>query len=742
MKERKTFKNNFISPLTDKNKTMRVNHFLSNRYTLTVMVIFIDAAILCLYSAAFHFIRNAPLLLRDITRANEFFGMKSFIPELSMFSAAGILVFLIVVAVIDAIFVYKMKIAFSEEGLNVGQKGVQRFAEAEEIVRQYKEVEELETRYAGAPGILVSRIGHKFYIDDSVVNNLFLGITRSGKGEMFVKTSIELYSRATEQPSLIINDPKLEHYKVFKEKLENRGYLVYLLNGSNPTLSMGFNPLSVCIMFYRKRDYDTAEMVANSLSYSYFNVDKATGDMHFFTSAASDLCTAMILASIDDAFRADKEENQARYEQWKQMEPEEKEAHPFKYRNDNEKTINFYSMIINFGNMATMPINDSGTRTMLDTYFENRPGYDRARLKYLSVEVAPGKTKSGIFSEMLRELSIFTMHNVARMTAESSLDLMELGFGDRPIAVFMATPSYDKSLYKLPTIFIRQAYYVLGKACDEGAGRCKRLVKFILDETGNMPAIEILDTMTTMGLGQNISFDFYLQNYEQMTDIYGEQTAETIKGNCGNHIFIQTKSRKTAEEFSKLLGNRSIVDVHRNGRMFELNKSYMELVQDEPLLDANKLLGLQEGECVIHRTMKRRDNKGMKITPFPIFNSLKNGRYLNYAYEFFGKEYAHPNEINFLDVCSESREHIEPRERLWDLNKSFRMQAQRQMELEVFRDVENSEKIDAMLKKILGTNYKISSGLSDTTTVVEIIDFINKNEKITETEKKAIMMLL
>ena len=48
-----------------------------------------------------------------------------------------------------------------------------------------------------------------------------------------------------------------------------------------------------------------------------------------------------------------------------------------------------------------------------------------------------------------------------------------------------------------------------------------------------MPNIELMKIMTTMGLGQNISFDLYLQNYEQLEEIYGKQIAETIKGNCG-----------------------------------------------------------------------------------------------------------------------------------------------------------------------------------------------------------------
>ena len=161
-----------------------------------------------------------------------------------------------------------------------------------------------------------------------------------------------------------------------------------------------------------------------------------------------------------------RQENAERYRKWCNLPQEEQNAHPFRNRDDNEKTINLYSMVINFGQMVTTPVDKNGNRTLLDVYFESRPATDRARLKYLGVQVAPGKTKSGVFSEMLREIDIFTLNNVAKMTAESTLDFTEIGFGEKPIAVFLSTPSYDASLYKLPTIFIRQMYYVLGKRCD------------------------------------------------------------------------------------------------------------------------------------------------------------------------------------------------------------------------------------------------------------------------------------
>lgn len=715
-------------------KTMSTERILSSDRVLKKLLLVMNLLIFFGGAYVLHLVWNLPLVL---LREKPLFSLVYLLPK-----PVYIPILLIVMLLVDGIFLYKVKVSWSEEHFNLGQKGTARFTTTEEIKEQYKSIEPLETGYPGSPGILIARHGQKFYIDDSVVSNLILGITRSGKGEVFVKTSLEIYSRAEKQPSLIINDPKLELYKVFAKILEQRGYEVHLLNASNPKLSMGFNPVSVALKFYKQRDYDTAEQVVNSLAYSYFDVEKAKGDMVYFVSAAAALFAAMILASMEDAILADQIENAERYRKWCNLPQEEQNAHPFRNRDDNEKTINLYSMVINFGQMVTTPVDKNGNRTLLDVYFESRPATDRARLKYLGVQVAPGKTKSGVFSEMLREIDIFTLNNVAKMTAESTLDFTEIGFGEKPIAVFLSTPSYDASLYKLPTIFIRQMYYVLGKRCDDGKGKCDRQVKVILDEAGNMPSIELMKIMTTMGLGQNISFDIYLQNYEQLEEQYGKEIAQTIRGNCANHFYLQTNSEETAESFSGMLGNRSVVDVQRAGAKLSLQKYYTESIGQEPLLDKNKLMELREGEVVIFRRSKRRDLHGNKVKPRPIFNSIEEGRELWYAYEYMPKEkYPHPNEVDFLTICTESREHIHPEERIWDLQKSWKLFDRKKESWRILGHRAYEELIQ-ILERQLGKNAAQRYHFSESMTVPELVDAINRIEKLETVEKEVCIELI
>lgn len=746
---KKKIKNELTDPLRDKGRVMKLEYLFSSKYTIIGVIIGVDVLLLITLTFVSNMLMCMPGVISGRLAGEELFSLRHLIPNLKGLTFGGIAVMAVIICLVDAVLIFRIRTSWSDKNFNVGQRGTDRFVTQEEIKEQYTAVAPLDTPYPGNPGILIARIGNVFYIDQMVVNNLIIGLTRSGKGEGLVKTSTEIYSRAQFQPSIIFNDKKLELYKTFAPMLRERGYKVYLLNVSNPLLSMGFNVIGLALDYYKKKDYDTAEQVANALAHSFFNVDEAYGDMIFFTASASALFTAMVLASMADAFEADERENRARYYQWKRLSEQDRKAHPFQYRNDNEKTVNLYSMIVNFRKLVERPINRDGSRTLLDVYFENRPADDRAALKYLNTKVAPGKTKSSIFSEMLRQLEPFTLRNVAKMTAESTLDFKELGFGKQPVAVFLATPSYDSSLHRLPTLFIRQMYFALGKICDDHKGKCDRQVKVIFDEAGNMPEVDLMDTMTTMGLGQNISFDLYLQNYEQLEEVYGKEKAETIKGNCGNHFFLQTSSEETANQFSHMLGNKSVIDIQRAGGKLSFNKYFTESVIERPLLMPNELMQLQEGEIAVFRRSKRRDNRGNSIKPRPVFDSRENGMYLWYFYQFAPQErFPDPNTVDLMEVCHESRKHIDLEERTWDITKSFRMMGV-QVNLpqerkhkgnvrETLFETGKYQVIRQMLEKTFGAHYEEEYGINGDTTIAEYVGFINA-QSISDVEKEILL---
>lgn len=61
-----------------------------------------------------------------------------------------------------------------------------------EIQKQYTKIPDRDKPFPGYGGTIISRMGNDLYIDQSLTNNLIIGITRSGKGEMFVLPTIDV----------------------------------------------------------------------------------------------------------------------------------------------------------------------------------------------------------------------------------------------------------------------------------------------------------------------------------------------------------------------------------------------------------------------------------------------------------------------------------------------------------------------------------------------------------------------
>lgn len=728
-------------------RVMQLERYLSDTRIIMAIIIGIDLFFFMVMNFVINSLIAIPEMFKDLDNPGKYVGLKNVLPNINNIRTYGgiyipiFIILLIFLLALDACTAYKMKVAWSEEYFNIGQKGDERWTTDEEIKQQFLEIPDKNESFPGYGGTIVSRMGNKLYIDTSPVNNMIIGITRSGKGEMYVFPSIDVYSRAEKKASLVINDMKLELYKSSKKTLEKRGYKVYLLNFDDPIHSMGFNPLTVIIELAVNGDYENAELLAQAFAFSIFNPDEPANTDRFWNDASSSLLAALILAHLEDCLRMDEMDNDRRYKIWTEkrvaydgLDDDLKEKADKLYEEelnkneksdiilnpavmylpedagyekiyDNVKKINMYSIINTFTELARIRNPENPDITALDIYFSKRPQLDRAKLKYAAIEIAGDKPKSSIFGVMLSRLTTFTYESMAKMTAESSFDLEEIGFGEKPVAVFLGLPDYDTSKHFLATVFIRQVSLVLSKRANrDRSGKCKRLVKFIVDEAGNMPAIEGLETYITMNLGRNISYDFYIQSYSQFEKKYGEGW-KTIKGNCGNQIYILTSDGDTAQTFSEDLGNETIVDLQRTGEKLSTHKHFMENTQEKPLLNKNQLMRLNEGECVVKRVMKRKDLNGNRVEPTPIFNSEESGKRFLYRYEYLTDTFPNPNEIDLYEINTADRSHINLRERVWDYNISMTWLSNDVMDygrdsLKV-RDLSNGNDVMSALERIM-----------------------------------------
>lgn len=183
-------------------RVMQIERYLSDTRFIVAIIVGIDIFFFMILNFVINSLIAIPDMIKDLDNPGKYIGMKNVLPRFSNIKEySGIYIPLIIILIIFLIFLdaytaYKMKVAWSEEYFNIGQKGDERWTTDEEIKEQFLEIPDKNKSFPGYGGTIVSRMGDKLYIDTSPVNNLIIGITRSGKGEMYVFPSIDVYSRA------------------------------------------------------------------------------------------------------------------------------------------------------------------------------------------------------------------------------------------------------------------------------------------------------------------------------------------------------------------------------------------------------------------------------------------------------------------------------------------------------------------------------------------------------------------
>ncbi|WP_291637560.1 VirD4-like conjugal transfer protein, CD1115 family, partial [Clostridium sp.] len=400
------------------------------------------------------------------------------------------------------------------------------------------------------------------------------------------------------------------------DTLIKRGYDIQILNLLEPMKSMSYNPLQLVINAYKNKDYSTSQLLCNTLTFSLYN-DPAAKDKFWLISAQS-LVNALILAITKDCIE-----------------------------NGHEEKITLYT-VANFLSEKGSAEDEDG-KNELDEFFKSRDSFDISKMQYATSNFAKGTTRGGIFATAMSKLQIFTFDEIAKMTSENSYDLEQIGFNEKPVAIFMVIPDYDSSNHVIASIFIRQTYYMAAKKASlSKSGKCTREIVYLLDEFGNMPPIEDFSNIITVCLGRNIRFNLIIQSYSQLKKLYGDNK-DTIIGNCGNQIYILTSDEATAKSFSEMLGNRTLINNSISGKEL-FNKSTTASIDKRELLNKNELMSLREGESVVIRVIKRQDNQRNRITPRPIFNTRETT--LKFRYEYLNDEFDTSKSIRDLNIIT------------------------------------------------------------------------------------------
>lgn len=575
---------------------------------------------------------------QEIGRTLQFTGL---LPKQLPMVSFQVTLFLFVILFLVLLFVvyrYYRKLEFAYGSLLSGEKATGRFTTDEEIKKQYKaipkyqklEKQETDTfnveerkqqeekrkqtnqAYEGLAGVLVARIKDTLFIDTDNAHSLILGRTRSGKTQSKVLSDIEITSRSEEKPHMIISSGKYELLQGTQTMLKERGYQIEVLNLIDMERSIQFNPLTMIAKRYLEGDYDEAIELCKTFSYPLYHNENTKEPVWEETAMA--LVNALILAL----------------------------CHEFVGEGDNLKPEGIHQ--VNMYNVAQMLNSlgetENGSSYLLDTYFNSLDINNPARVEYSTVSMSTSQMRSSIFTSAQAKIRNFTARRVAKLMDTTSFSFERFVTPDengelKPIALFLVLPDYVETNYIIATTFLQQCYYHLSQYASLHDDRLPKRIMHHLDEFGNMPAFTGIGSMLTVGAGRGLLYHLYLQDLVQFDIKYGADISRLLRSQTMNRFFILSGDSETRREFSEWLGSREFIQKSRSGKFKELDKSVTENVETRPLLTPDELGRLREGEIVVERSTKRRDLKGRKIRPYPIFNTGED-REFEYAYEYLG----------------------------------------------------------------------------------------------------------
>lgn len=416
------------------------------------------------------------------------------------------------------------------------------------------------------------------------IHTLIIGTTSSGKSTQYMIPSIQLLSMTAAKPSFVITDPKDELYQQNAEKLKKEGYTILKLDLDDPYASSKWNPLTYAYKTYHRslninrevkmhpageNPRDKKLLVDSEFDYHQTNwyefnhtayVDRNNLDRDL--RVVRDKLKAAAFTEIQDVVTAVAPIVNTQDANWETVAQKLIQAVICAMLEDStdpdlgltEDKFNFYNVykICNY-------VDTSGrdTYATLKKYlFDYRDQFSKVKeLANTALNNAETTTKN-YMGFVSNKTVAFSDEGISLLTSGNEIDFNSID--ERPTAVFVRIPDQLEVRHPLGTLFISQMYKRLVEKANSLGGSLKRHVYFELDEFGNMPKFTNFGATLAVARSRGIFYQLVIQSYSQLNSKYGDQEAQTIRNNCPISVYVGSDDHNTNEEFSKILGNKTI----------------------------------------------------------------------------------------------------------------------------------------------------------------------------------------
>lgn len=388
-----------------------------------------------------------------------------------------------------------------------------RWAEAEEIKASLTKVD-FSSKTLRSAGLPYMSDGKIVYVDTNDNHAIVIGSSGSKKSRNFAFPQTLMLIKAGE--SIVISDFKGENFDLTSGFALANGYNVLVLNLRDPLHSHRWNPFyEPWRLLHKDHNIDSSREMINDFIHDFFiphlhnSIDPYWEDMA--STLAMGLCNVLLTCADAD-----------------------------------EATIKSLIYLRNTG------LNMDAEGFLVDMAYKlPHESYTYANLN--AVFTTPERTRTCIVSTFDSKLRLFSSQpNITELFSGQDFDIRK--FGEEKTILYIIAPDEKTTYSKLITNFIHQAYSILiSHATAQPTRQLKKRVNFILDEFAQLPYINDFPSAISAARSRNIRFTLFIQSLHQLTSTYGEN-AETILGNTGNTIFLNSRELPLLNRMAELCG--------------------------------------------------------------------------------------------------------------------------------------------------------------------------------------------
>lgn len=347
--------------------------------------------------------------------------------------------------------------------------------------------------------------------------------TGSGKSRFLYLPSIDLLSygdasNGSEPAALVVSDVKNELIELTGDELTRRGYRVLLLDTQRPYRGQRFNPLKQVLDLHAEGHDQEAEQAADAIAELVVQDDEKGKGSHWTASARGLLSALVLLVSMSDEC------------------PE------------GSKHLASVCEVLDRGTEAEGDDPSEPLKAVFRALPSDHPAKGRAS-QFVS---SGGNELRSILSTLKVALRPFSSAPVAWMTSASDIDPRAV-LTERS-AVFLHVLDEGSPYNCIAAMFLSQLWASVQAVADVNGGRLPRPVQILGDEWGNLPRVECLPALLSLGRTFQIYWTGACQDISQLNK-YGEKDGRRkILANCGIKVAMKLAEEEDRRYFTELIG--------------------------------------------------------------------------------------------------------------------------------------------------------------------------------------------